>query len=89
MTDEEIIEIGNRLKEHLGGTDYVIVAIGAHGPNLDMPDGNVLATVRMGNDEETVEAKYLTDAVTIARARIIRKRDAAKKAKAKAKGGTP
>jgi hypothetical protein len=89
MTNEELIEIGNRLKEHLGGTDYVIAAIGAHGPNLDMPDGNVLATVRMGNDEETVEAKYLTDAVAIARARIIRKRDAAKKAKAKAKGETP
>lgn len=76
MTLAEIIEMGDRLKAHLGGSDYVIVSLGARGPNMDMPEGNLLATVRMGDDEATAEAKYLADAVALARGKIIRKREA-------------
>ncbi len=83
LTYPEIIAMGDRLKAHLGGNDFVIVALGAHGPNTDMADGNLQATVRMGDDEATAEAKYLTDAVTLARGIIIRKREAAALAKAR------
>jgi len=72
----EIQDFADRLKASLGGNDYVIVNIGARGPNIDMPEGNVLATVRMGDDEATAEAKYLGDAVLLARGIIIRKREA-------------
>jgi hypothetical protein len=83
LSRAEIVAMGDRLKAHIGKNDYVIVALGAHGPNIDMPNGNVLATVRMGADEATAEAKYLADAVTLARGIIVRKREAeAKKAKA-------
>ena len=85
MTQDEINEMARKLYEHIGKNDYVIVAIGVHGPNIDMPAGNVLATVRMGSDEATAEAKYLNDAVTLARGIILRKREAeAKKKKEKA-----
>lgn len=77
MTLTDIVEMGDRLKAHLGGTDYVIANIGARGPNIEMPEGNVLATVRMGDDEATAEAKYLADAVSLARGIILRKREAA------------
>lgn len=84
MTLTEIVEMGEKLKAHLAGNDYVIASLGARGPNIDMPDGNVLATVRMGDDEATAEARYLHDAVALARAAIIRKREAdAKKRKEK------
>ena len=81
MTQDEINEMARKLYEHIGKNDYVIVALGVHGPNIDMSAGNVLATVRIGNDEETCEAKYLPDAITMARGRIIRKREAAAKKK--------
>lgn len=87
LTLSEIVEMGDSLKAHLGGNDYVIVALGAQGPNIDMPVGNVLATVRMGNDEATSEAKYLADAVSMARGKIIRKREAEAKKRAIAKAG--
>ncbi len=76
LTYPEIVEMGDRLMAHIGKNDFVIVALGVHGPNIDMKDGNVLATVRMGSDEATAEAKYLTDAVTLARGIIMRKREA-------------
>ena len=82
LTLSEIVEMGDRLKAHLGGSDYVIVALGAHGPNIDMADGNVLATVRIGDDEATAEAKYLADAVSLARGEIVHKRDAEAKKRA-------
>lgn len=62
------------------GDDYVIIAVGARGPNMDMPEGNVLATVRMGDDEGTAEAKYLQDAISLARVKIINERAARAKA---------
>ena len=84
MTQDEINKMARKLYDHIGHNDYVIAAIGVHGPNIDMPAGNVLATVRMGSDEATAEAKYLNDAVTLARGIILRKREAAtKKAKEK------
>lgn len=85
MTQEEINNFAAKLYGHIGHNDYVIAAIGVHGPNIDMPSGNVMATVRMGSDEATAEAKYLNDAVTLARGIILRKREAeAKKKKEKA-----
>ena len=85
MTQDEINEMARKLYDYIGHNDYVIAAIGVHGPNIDMPAGNVLATVRMGSDEATAEAKYLNDAVTLARGIILRKREAeAKKKKEKA-----
>lgn len=76
MIDRETIQnFADQLQASLGGNDYVIVNLGARGPNIDMPEGNVLATVRMGDDEATAEAKYLNDAVTLAREKIIRKRE--------------
>lgn len=76
MMQHEINEFVDKLQDHIGINDYVIVSVGVHGPNIDMPDGNVLATVRMGHDEATAEAKYLADAVTMARGIILRKREA-------------
>ena len=61
--------------------DYLIVSVGVRGPNYDCEEGNAVATVRMGNDEATSEALYLPDAISLARAKILRER-AAKKAKA-------
>lgn len=65
--------------------DCLIVAVGARGPNLDMPEGNAIVTIRMGNDEATAEAKYLDDAAALARAKIIREREAREAAKKKEK----
>ena len=66
--------------------DYLIVAVGVRGPNLDCPEGNMVATVRMGHDEATSEALRLVDAISLARGKILRERaaklEAAKKAKA-------
>ena len=85
MIDRATIQnFASQLQSSLGGNDYVFVTLGARGPNMDMPEGNVLATVRMGDDEATAEAKYLGDAVALARGIIIRKREAeAKKRKEK------
>ena len=81
MTQDDINDFAAKLYNHIGHNDYVIAAIGVHGPNIDMPSGNVLATVRMGSDEATAEAKYLNDAVTLARGIILRKREAEAKKK--------
>ena len=56
--------------------DYVLIHVGSRGPNIDMPEGNAVATVRMGNDEASAEAKYLQDAISLARGKIIREREA-------------
>ena len=85
LTLADIIEMGNRIKFHLGKNDYVIVSLGAHGPNTDMPDGNVMATVRIGADEATAEAKYLADAVSLARGIILRKQEEERKKREKEK----
>lgn len=82
MEQVEITDFVAKLHSHVGLNDYVIVSLGARGPNADMPDGNLIATVRIGNDEATAEAKYLADAVTLARGIILRQREAkAKEAK--------
>ena len=68
--------------------DYLLIAVGTRGSNYDCDEGNAVATVRMGNDEATSEALYLPDAITLARGKIIRAReaDAAKREKDRAKG---
>ena len=85
LTLPEIVAMGDALQAHVGKNDYVLVALGARGPNLDMPDGNILATVRVGNDEATSEAKYLNDAITMARGKILRAREEKAKKAAKEK----
>lgn len=86
MLDRATIQnFADQLKASLGGNDYVIVNLGARGPNIDMPEGNVMATVRMGDDEATAEAKYLNDAVTLARGIILRKREAEAKKRREAR----
>lgn len=85
MTKEEINYLGvllAKLREEAGGDDYVILSVGARGPNMDT-DGNTIATVRSGNDEATAEAKYLIDAINLAKGKVERERAArAKKAAA-------
>ena len=81
MTKEEINYLGvllAKLREETGGDDYVILSVGARGPNLDT-DGNTIATVRSGNDEATAEAKYLIDAINLAKGKIERERAARSK----------
>lgn len=67
------------------GDDYLIIAVGVRGPNYDCEDGNAVATVRMGNDEATSEALYLNDAISLARAKIIRERATREKKRKKAR----
>jgi hypothetical protein len=59
--------------------DYLILAVGVRGPNIDCYEGNAVATVRMGTDEATSEALHLADAISLARGKIIREREAAAK----------
>lgn len=68
------------------GEDYLILAVGVRGPNLDCPEGNAVATVRMGDDEATSEALHLNTAILLARGKILRERKAreAKREKEKA-----
>lgn len=67
------------------GEDYLIVSIGVRGPNVDMPEGNAVATISIGDDTATAEAKYLCDAVSLARAKVQR----AKEARAKKSPAAP
>lgn len=86
LSRQECAHIQSRLELlRDAGEDYLIVAIGVHGPNLDCEEGNAVATIRMGNDEATSEALGLYTAITLARSKIIRERvakaEAAKKDK--------
>jgi hypothetical protein len=65
--------------------DYIILSVGVRAPNYDCPDGNGVVTIRMGYDEATSEAVHISDAVALARGKIIKAREAEKKAKAEAK----
>lgn len=67
------------------GEDYLILSVGVRGPNLDCPDGNAVATVRMGDDEATSEALHLVDAILLARGKILRQRKAREEKRAKEK----
>lgn len=67
------------------GDDYVIVSVGTHGPNIEFRDGNPVATVRMGDEEETAEAKYLDVAIALARGKCRDARAAKLKAAEKKK----
>lgn len=86
LSRQECAHIQSRLELlRDAGEDYLIVAIGVRGPNLDCEEGNAVATIRMGNDEATSEALGLYTAITLARSKIIRERaakaEAAKKDK--------
>jgi hypothetical protein len=58
------------------GEDYLILSVGVRGPNLDCHEGNAVATVRMGDDTATSEALHLQDAISLARGKILRERNA-------------
>jgi hypothetical protein len=66
--------------------DYLIIAVGVRGPNIDCPEGNAVATVRMGDDEATSEALHLRDAIALARGKILRERKAREEKRKKEKG---
>lgn len=84
MTREDIDKIGAIIQGMREiGDDYIIVSVGARGPNMDCKHGNAVATIRMGNDEETAEALALSTAIDLARGKILRNRELAKKAKEK------
>lgn len=68
------------------GEDYLILAVGVRGPNMDCPEGNAVATVRMGDDEATSEALYLADAISLARSKILRERKAREEKRKKEAG---
>lgn len=86
MTNEDLTTLQGLLdKLRYASDDYLIVSVGVRGPNLDCPDGNAVATVRMGNDEATSEALYLIDAISLARGKIIRERKAREEKRAKEK----
>lgn len=65
--------------------DYLILSVGVRGPNIDCYEGNAVATVRMGDDTATSEALHLCDAISLARAKIVRDREARKKKRAEEK----
>jgi len=65
--------------------DYLIVSVGVRGPNNDCDNGNAVATVRMENDEATSEALHLIDAISLARGKILREREARRRARDEAK----
>lgn len=52
--------------------DAVIIAIGAHAPDYDCPEGFMSATVRVGRDIATSHAVHLQDALFLARAKCRR-----------------
>lgn len=86
MTRNDYIDLQKRiaaLREE--GDDYLIVAVGVRGPNIDCHQGNAVATVRMGDDEATSEALYLNDAISLARGKILRERKAREDKAAKEK----
>ncbi len=90
MTETELRELHHRIEALRDvGDDYLILSVGARGPNIDMPEGNAVATVRMGDDEATAEAKYLDDAISLARAAIIRDRKAREEKRAREKERAP
>lgn len=83
MTREQINAIGVHLaalREAEEGA--VVVSVGTHGPDTDMSDGSLCATVTMNGEEGFARAKYLSDAISLARGNARRKVDA-KAAKAK------
>lgn len=84
MTNEEINAMGVQLAALRNPDDQtVVVSLGAHGPDGDMADGCLCATVALGGEEGFARAKYLVDAIGLARGEARRKVEA-KKAKAEA-----
>lgn len=81
---QSINEIGAHLHaiREYSGEDMVVLSVGARGPNLDSPEGNLIATIRRGDDEATAEAKYLDDCLSLASAKIDRIRKAREEEKA-------
>jgi len=71
-----LLDLQNRIESLRGDAGYLIVSIGVRGPNIDVPEGNAVATVRMGDDEATAEALHLDDAISLARGKIVRAREA-------------
>lgn len=66
------------------GDDVVIVSVEAHGPDHDMHEGCVGATVRFNGEEGHARSKYLDAAISLARGDAKRKIAAREKKAAKA-----
>lgn len=80
FTPGELIDLQARIEAlREQGDDYLILAVGTCAADYDVDDGFAVATVRMGNDEATSRAKYLPDAIALARGKIIDERAARKK----------
>lgn len=89
MTREELLQLQamiERLREHTD--DCLIIGIGTCGADVDVEDGFAIATVQMGNDEASARAKYLDDAIRLARRKIIDLREARKRKAKKSTGET-
>ncbi|NML11290.1 hypothetical protein HHL08_14235 [Sphingobium sp. AR-3-1] len=83
MTSEEINAIGTLLmKVRDASADMVIVQLGAVGPSTDCKAGNMLATVRVGQDTETAEAINLDTAIMLAKGKCDRKAESRAREKA-------
>lgn len=80
-----LTDLQSRIESLRGDADYLIVSVGVRGPNIDVPAGNVVVTVRMGDDEGTAEALRFADAISLARGKIVRAREAREKARKDAK----
>jgi hypothetical protein len=79
MTRSELDELQAQIEAlRETGEDYLILSVGVRGPNYDCMEGNAVATIRMGDDEATSEAMHLADAISLARGKIVRAREAAK-----------
>lgn|GEM_PF-2665494 len=72
MTREEILALQRGIEalrdQH---DDCLVVSVGTTAADCDGDDGFAIATVRMGRDEGTAQAKYLDDAIRLARRQIL------------------
>jgi hypothetical protein len=89
MNRDELLDLQRRiesLREH--GDDALVISVGTRGRDCggDENDaGSAEATVRMGNDTATAGAKYLDDAIRLARRKILNDREARERKAKKAR----
>lgn len=87
MTPAEINAIGVMLASLRDeGEAAVVVAVAAHGPSIDMPYGSLAATVTAGPLTASASAKYLADAICLARADLRRQQARRAKSEEAARG---
>lgn len=84
---DELRDLQQRIEALRGPSDdAVIISVGTCARDYDVDDGFAEATVRMGSETQTARSKYLDGAISLARGKILRDREAkAKKAAEEAK----